>query len=73
MRNRQRKGWRRYVNAVNIATVVTILFVIIPLYWMISSSFKGQAGIGTTSLIPHDVTTSNYNNNGLLCGGWRHI
>jgi multiple sugar transport system permease protein len=61
MRNRQRVGWRRYVNGVNIATALTILFVIIPLYWMISSSFKGQSGIGQASLLPHDVTTNNYN------------
>lgn len=61
MRNRQRQGWHRYLNGVSAATTLTVLFVIIPLYWMISSSFKGQAGIGSPSLLPHDLTTNNYN------------
>ncbi len=60
MRSRKRQGWHRYLNGVTIATTVTILFVILPLYWMISSSFKGPAGIGTASFFPTDVTTANY-------------
>ncbi len=60
MRNRPRHGWRRYINGVSISTTITVIFVTLPLYWMISSSFKGTAGIGQASFFPHDVTTQNY-------------
>ena len=46
MRNRKRTGWHRYINIMTVATTVTVLFVVLPLYWMISSSFKGPAGFG---------------------------
>jgi multiple sugar transport system permease protein len=60
MRNRKRVGWHRYINGVTISTTIIILFVTLPLYWMVSSSFKGPAGIGTASFFPQDVTTDNY-------------
>jgi multiple sugar transport system permease protein len=60
MRNRKRTGWHRYINVVTISTTVTVIFVIVPLYWMISSSFKGQAGISQATFFPHDVSTVNY-------------
>jgi multiple sugar transport system permease protein len=60
MRNRKRVGWHRYINGVTIATAIIVIFVTLPLYWMISSSFKGPAGIGTASFFPHDVTLDNY-------------
>ena len=40
MRNRKRVGWHRYINGVNIAVLITALFILIPLYWLIASSFK---------------------------------
>ena len=46
MRNRKRTGWRKYVNGVSISTLVTALFILIPLYWMIASSFKAPNSIG---------------------------
>jgi multiple sugar transport system permease protein len=60
MRQRKRQGWHRYVNAVTIGTTLTVLFVVLPLLWMISSSFKGPAGIGSSSVLPHSVSTINY-------------
>jgi multiple sugar transport system permease protein len=62
MRNRKRRGWRKYVNGVNLAVVVTALFVVIPLYWLIASSFKAPNAIGNSppSLGPTPFTGANY-------------
>lgn len=60
MRQRTRQGWHRYLNGVTIGTTLTVLFVVLPLYWMISSSLKGPAGIGQSTVLPHDVSTINY-------------
>ncbi|MDA8285232.1 MAG: carbohydrate ABC transporter permease [Actinomycetota bacterium] len=43
-----------------VAVVVVVLFVLLPIAWMLLSSFKGPASIGTTSILPHPWTTSNY-------------
>ena len=40
MRNRKRVGWHRYINGVNIATLVTALFILLPLYWLIASQLQ---------------------------------
>jgi multiple sugar transport system permease protein len=60
MRNRKRTGWHRYINGITIATTITVLFVTLPLYWMVSSSFKGNAGIGQSYFFPHNITLQNY-------------
>jgi multiple sugar transport system permease protein len=64
MRNRKRTGWHRYINGVTIATTVTALFIVIPLYWMIATSFKNPNAIGNSppSLGPNPVSTGNYSN-----------
>jgi multiple sugar transport system permease protein len=64
MRNRKRVGWHRYVNGVNIAVVITALFILIPLYWLIASSFKAPNSIGDTppSLGPTPFSGGNYSN-----------
>jgi len=62
MRKRKRTGWRRYVNGITISTTVTVLFVTLPLYLMLASSFKGAKGIGSAAFYPKDFSTSNYNN-----------
>jgi multiple sugar transport system permease protein len=64
MRNRKRTGWHRYVNGVSISTLVTVLFILLPLYWLIASSFKNPNSIGNSppSLGPTPVSTSNYSN-----------
>ena len=48
MRNRKKTGWRKYVNGTNIAVIVTALFILIPLYWLIASSFKAPNAIGNS-------------------------
>ena len=47
MRNRKRVGWHKYINGVTIATLVTAIFILLPLYWLVASSFKAR----TTSAI----------------------
>ena len=62
MRNRKRTGWRKYVNLITIATLVTVLFIIIPLYWLVATSFKNPNSIGTSppDLAPSPFSTQNY-------------
>lgn len=64
MRNRKRTGWRRYVNGVTISTAVTVLFILVPLYWLIASSFKNPNAVGNSppSLGPTPFSGSNYHN-----------
>jgi multiple sugar transport system permease protein len=60
MRTRKRHGWHRYINGITISTTITILFVTLPLYFMLVSSFKGPTGIGSAAFYPKDFSTSNY-------------
>ena len=62
MRARKRTGWHRYINGITISTTVTILFVTLPLYFMLASSFKGPKGIGSAAFYPKDFSTTNYSN-----------
>ena len=62
MRNRKRTGWHKYVNLVTVSTLVTVLFIIIPLYWLVATSFKNPNSIGTSppDLAPSPFSTQNY-------------
>jgi multiple sugar transport system permease protein len=64
MRSRKRVGWHRFINGVTISTVVTVLFVLIPLYWLVASSFKSPTDIGNSppSLGPTPISGANYSN-----------
>ena len=64
MRNRKRVGWHRYINGVTISTVITALFILLPLYWLIATSFKNPNSIGNSppSLGPTPFSTGNYSN-----------
>jgi multiple sugar transport system permease protein len=62
MRNRKRVGWHRYINGVTISTIVTALFILLPLYWLIASSFKAPNDVGTTQLFPNPISGANYSN-----------
>ncbi len=66
MRNRKRVGWHKYINGVTISTLVTVLFVLLPLYWLVATSFKNPNSIGTfngaSSLGPNPFSTENYYN-----------
>jgi multiple sugar transport system permease protein len=62
MRNRKRVGWHRYINGVNLAVVITVLFILIPLYWLIASSFRSPNSFGTATLNPAPLSGGNYSN-----------
>jgi multiple sugar transport system permease protein len=62
MRNRKRVGWHRYINGITISTFVTVIFIILPLYWLIASSFKSPNDVGTTQLFPSPISGANYSN-----------
>ncbi|HUC24562.1 MAG TPA: carbohydrate ABC transporter permease [Streptosporangiaceae bacterium] len=62
MRNRKRTGWHRLINGVNIATFFVVLFIGLPLYWLIASSFKTAANIGVDppQYFPDPLSVANY-------------
>jgi multiple sugar transport system permease protein len=62
MRNRKRTGWHRYVNGLNIAAFFVVLFIGLPLYWLIASSFKTPEAVGASppQYFPHPISTANY-------------
>jgi len=64
MRNRKRTGWHRYLNGVTISMLVTALFIVAPLYWLIATSFKNPNSIGTSppGLLPVPFSLGNYSN-----------
>jgi len=43
---RTRRGWRKVINGVNFSAFIVVLFVGLPLYWLIISSFKTPSGLG---------------------------
>jgi multiple sugar transport system permease protein len=62
MRKRKRTGWRRVINGINIATLVVVIFIAAPLYWLIISSFKTPAAMGASppQFWPNPWSTANY-------------
>ncbi|MHB1593622.1 MAG: carbohydrate ABC transporter permease [Streptosporangiaceae bacterium] len=62
MRTRKRAGWRRYVNGITIATFVSVLFIALPLYWMIVASLETPANLISSppQWVPAPLTGSNY-------------
>jgi multiple sugar transport system permease protein len=62
MRNRQRHGWHRVFNGVNLAALLVVIFIMLPLYWMVASAFKTQANVGVTpaQYFPNPVSTQNF-------------
>ncbi len=57
-----RVGWRRYLNGVNFGVVVVILFVMLPIYWLVISSLKQPAALGATppQFFPNPLSLTNY-------------
>jgi multiple sugar transport system permease protein len=62
MRNRSRRGWRRVFNGVNLSAFLVFLFIVLPLYWMISSAFKTPANVGASppQYFPHPLSVKNF-------------
>jgi multiple sugar transport system permease protein len=62
MRSRRRTGWRRVINGVNLSALLVVLFVGLPLYWLIASSFKTPKAMAydPPQYFPDPVSTGNY-------------
>lgn len=62
MRDRRRKGWRRYLNGLHLAVFLTVTFIALPLYWLVSSSLKVPVALGATppQWFPAPLSTANY-------------
>lgn len=62
MRGRSRRGWRRALNGVNLATLLVALFILIPLYWMIATAFKTPANVNASppQYFPRPLSVANF-------------
>jgi multiple sugar transport system permease protein len=62
MRIRKRTGWHRIVNGVTISTLFVVLFTALPLYWLITSSFKSFTELGAVppQYFPAPPSLTNY-------------
>jgi multiple sugar transport system permease protein len=45
---RTRKSWHKVINGVNISAFLVVLFIVLPLYWLIISSFKTPPALGAS-------------------------
>jgi multiple sugar transport system permease protein len=45
---RTRRGWRKVINGVNFSAFIVVLFIGLPLYWLIISSFKTPPNLGAS-------------------------
>jgi multiple sugar transport system permease protein len=62
MRFHSKTGPKRWFNLLNFSVTLVVLFVSLPLYWLIVSSFKTSGGIGASppQYFPNPLSTSNY-------------
>lgn len=62
MRRRKRRGWRRYINLPYVGSFFIALFILLPMYWMLASSFKTQSNVGASppQYFPNPISTSSY-------------
>ncbi len=62
MRRRKRRGWRRYINLPYVGSFFITLFILLPMYWMLASSFKTQSNVGASppQYFPNPISTSSY-------------
>ncbi len=61
-RTRARKGWHRYLNGVTVSTTAVAIFVLLPIYWLIVTSFKtpGAVGDNPPQYFPNPLSLTNY-------------
>ncbi len=62
MRYRRRKGISRIVNPLNAAVLGVSIFVLLPIYWLVASSFKTSVNIGASppQYFPDPISFTNY-------------
>jgi multiple sugar transport system permease protein len=61
-RTKVRRGWRRWINVVNLGGVLIALVTAIPLYWLVVSSFKTSPEVAASppTIVPQTWTLENY-------------
>ncbi|WNY33698.1 hypothetical protein Q9Q99_17220 [Curtobacterium flaccumfaciens] len=61
-RQRVRKGWRKWVNTVNVSGVVIVVLTALPLYWLVTTSLKPASEIGQSppTVWPQSFTFDNF-------------
>jgi multiple sugar transport system permease protein len=59
---RKRTGWRRVFNGVYLSSFLVVIFLVLPLYWLIASSFKTPPAMGVSppQWFPNPISGSNY-------------
>jgi multiple sugar transport system permease protein len=61
-RTKVRRGWRRWINVVNLGGVLIALVTALPLYWLVVSSFKTSPEVAASppTIVPQTWTLENY-------------
>lgn len=74
-RRGKRRGWRRVLNGLNLASLLIVVFVSAPLYWLISTSLKPPVEIGATppTAYPHPLVLTNFRQAFLHYGFGRYL
>lgn len=60
MSKRKKTGWRKVINGVNFSTLLVILFIALPLYWLIVTSFRNPNNLGSVQYWPNPWSGENY-------------
>ena len=58
--NRNRTGWHKVINGVNISGFFVVLFIVLPLYWLIITSFRNPSNLGSVQYWPNPWSGDNY-------------
>ncbi|MGO1319247.1 MAG: carbohydrate ABC transporter permease [Galactobacter sp.] len=61
-RTKVQRGWRRWINTVNVSGVVIVILTALPLYWLFVSAFKTPKDVASTppSALPKTWTFDNF-------------
>jgi len=60
IRPRRKSFAKRWLNGTNLCALLIALFVALPLYWLVVTSFKSTTEVATPHLYPHAPTGDNY-------------
>ncbi|KJE75526.1 carbohydrate ABC transporter permease [Ferrimicrobium acidiphilum] len=62
MKFHTKTGLKKWFNLLNASVLLVVLFVALPLYWLIASSFKTNSGIGASppQYFPNPLSIANY-------------
>ncbi len=62
MSYRTRTSWHKWINPLNLAVLAVVLFIVLPIYWLVISSFKTPVNVGSfpPQYFPNPVSFANY-------------